>query len=264
MSKPSFTDLVDVMARLRAPNGCPWDREQTHETLKPYLIEESYEVLTAIDEQDDTELKKELGDVLLQVLFHSQIASETERFDVLDVVEELHDKLIRRHPHVFANLEVNGTQEVLQNWGAIKAQEKASAGKEEKKRFLDSVSSKMPPLVEARQLTERAAYVGFDWEKPQDCIDKLFEEAAELKAELDDAETTHQRLADEVGDLLFVAVNIARLLKVDPDSALKNANRKFRRRFGFIEDSLGETGKSLKDSHLDEMEALWQKAKSLE
>lgn len=269
MGNSPFERLVEVMARLRAPDGCPWDREQTHTTLKPYLIEEAYEVLQAIDDNDDEELKAELGDILLQVVFHSQIATETGRFAVDDVIQTLCAKLIRRHPHVFGETEVSGTHEVLQNWESIKAQEKAAKAEangttvetSKPASFLDNVSPKMPPLIEARQLTERAAYVKFDWERPEDCLDKLHEEVDELKAELAAPTLNHLAIADEVGDLLFVAVNIARLLKVDPDSALKNANRKFRRRFGYIEQALAREGKTIQDSNLEEMERYWQEAK---
>jgi MazG family protein len=264
MSEANFQALIDVMAKLRAPDGCPWDREQTHATLKPYLIEEAYEVLHAIDEGDDDELKKELGDVLLQVVFHAQIAGEAGRFTIDDVVTTLREKLIRRHPHVFGDVKVGGRQEVLQNWEDIKAQEKAASGKsveDAPKSVLDGVSHKMPALTEARQLTERAAYYNFDWPDTISCLEKLNEEAQELRAEVAADPPDARRIADEVGDLLFVAVNLARLLKVDPDSALKNANRKFRRRFGYIEAALAKEGKTLRESHLAEMDHYWNEAK---
>jgi tetrapyrrole methylase family protein / MazG family protein len=264
MSKANFQALIDVMAKLRAPDGCPWDREQTHATLKPYLIEEAYEVLHAIDEGDDEELKKELGDVLLQVIFHAQIAGEAGRFTIDDVVTTLREKLIRRHPHVFGEVKVSGRQEVLQNWEDIKAQEKAANGKpgeDKPKSVLDGVSHKMPALTEARQLTERAAYYDFDWPNAASCLEKLAEEAEELRTEIVAEPPDARRVADEVGDLLFVAVNLARLLKVDPDSALKNANRKFRRRFKYVEASLAKQGKTLRESNLEEMDRYWNEAK---
>jgi MazG family protein len=265
MSERNFQALVDVMARLRAPDGCPWDREQTHNTLKPYLLEEAYEVLHAIDEGDDDELKKELGDVLLQVVFHAQIASETARFDIYDVAEALREKLVRRHPHVFGEVKVSGQQEVLQNWEAIKAAEKVASGKsepEKPKSVLDGVSEKMPPLTESRQLTERAAYYDFDWPDAVSVLDKLREESDELREAMAAETPDEKHIAEEVGDLLFVVVNLARKLKVDPDSALKGANRKFRKRFQYIERALAERGKTLAESDLAEMDALWNEAKT--
>lgn len=264
MSENNFQALVDVMAKLRAPDGCPWDKEQTHATLKPYLLEEAYEVLHAIDEGDDDELKKELGDVLLQVIFHAQIASETARFDIFDVADSLREKLVRRHPHVFGDITVSGQREVLQNWEAIKAQEKAESGKDDQekpKSVLDGVSVKMPALTEARQLTERAGYYDFDWPDAVSILDKLSEESGELREAITAEVPDERHIAEEVGDLLFVAVNIARKLKVDPDSALKAANRKFRTRFQYIERALAERGKTLAESDLAEMDALWNEAK---
>ncbi|MCS7079781.1 MAG: nucleoside triphosphate pyrophosphohydrolase [Chloracidobacterium sp.] len=257
-----FQALVEVMARLRAPDGCPWDREQTHHTLKPYLLEEAYEVLHAIDEGDDAELCKELGDVLLQVIFHAQIAAEAQRFDIYDVVETLREKLIRRHPHVFGEVNVCDAREVTRNWEVIKAQEKAAAGQPDAApSVLDGVSPKTPALIEARQLTERAAYYDFDWPDATAVLDKLDEEARELRAVLTSPDANPQQVAEEVGDLLFVVVNLARKLHLDPEATLKAANRKFRQRFGAVERTLAAQGKSLSESHPAELNAIWEAVK---
>lgn len=262
MKRPTFDQLVEVINKLRSPGGCPWDREQTHSSLKPMLLEETYEVIEAIEENDDQELSSELGDLLLQIVFHSQIASETNRFTIADVIEKVHDKMIRRHPHVFGDEEASSSAEVLRNWEAIKAAEKQAAG-EKKTSMLNNVSTSMPALMETFQMTSRVARVRFDWPSVKDCFDKLDEEVLELKTEIEKPDN-EKAITDEVGDLLFMAVNIARLLNVDPESALKSANRKFRRRFAFIEDSLAAKGKTPSESSLEEMESYWQEAKQLE
>lgn len=254
MKSPTFEDFVELVRVLRGPAGCPWDREQTHDTLKPMLLEEAYEVVEAIEAQDDKELASELGDLLLQVVFHAQVASETNRFNISHVIATIHDKMVRRHPHVFADVEAGDSAEVLRNWEAIKAKEKG-----EKNSMLDSVSKSMPALMEAFQLTTRAARVRFDWPDVASCLEKLDEEVDELKAEI--ASEKRDAIADEVGDLLFVAVNLARLLEIDPESALKRANRKFRERFAYIERALAADGRKPDQSSLDEMERLWQEAK---
>lgn len=257
-----FQALVEVMARLRAPNGCPWDREQNHQTLKPYLLEEAYEVLQAIDEGDDAELRNELGDVLLQVVFHAQIAAEERRFDIYDVVETLREKLVRRHPHVFGDVAVQDARTVTRNWEVIKAQEKAAAGKTATTpSVLDGVSPKTPALIEARRLTERAAYYDFDWPDAAAVLDKLDEEARELRAALASPDADPQHIAEEVGDLLFVVVNLARKLQLDPEATLKAANRKFRRRFAAVEQALAAQGKTLSESRPDELNAIWETVK---
>lgn len=262
LSQPTFEQLAAVIHRLRSPGGCPWDREQTHHSLKPMLLEETYEVIEAIETENDQELSSELGDLLIQIIFHSDIASETNRFTIGDVIEKIHDKMIRRHPHVFGDEKADTSAEVLKNWEAIKAAEKVAAG-EKKSSMLDNVSTSMPGLLEAFQLTSRAARVHFDWPSINDCFEKLSEEVSELKVEIE-IEDNEKAIAEEVGDLLFMVVNIARLLKVDPESALKSANRKFRRRFGHIETSLANKGKSPSESTLEEMESYWQEAKLLE
>ncbi len=261
-----FHALVEVMARLRSPQGCPWDREQTHQTLKPYLLEEAYEVLQALDEGDDRELCKELGDVLLQVVFHAQIAAEEGRFDIYAVVDALREKLIRRHPHVFGNLKVQDAQEVTRNWEVIKAQEKAqekpaASHSGRPASVLDGVSPRMPALIEARQLTERAAYYDFDWPDARSVLAKLEEETGELHAALAQPAPHPQAIAEEVGDLLFVVVNLARKLGLDPEATLKAANQKFRRRFAAVEQALAARGKTLSESDPAEMNAIWDAIK---
>ncbi|QUW00909.1 nucleoside triphosphate pyrophosphohydrolase [Chloracidobacterium sp. MS 40/45] len=261
-----FQALVEVMARLRGPQGCPWDREQTHQTLKPYLLEEAYEVLHALDEGDDRELCRELGDILLQVVFHAQIAAEEGRFDIYAVIDALREKLIRRHPHVFGNVTVQDAQEVTRNWEAIKAQEKAqekSAASQDGRpaSVLDGVSPRMPALIEARQLTERAAYYDFDWPDARAVLAKLEEETGELQAVLAQPAPNPQEIAEEVGDLLFVVVNLARKLGLDPEATLKATNQKFRRRFAAVEQVLAARGKTLAESDPAEMNAIWDAIK---
>ncbi|HXG94205.1 MAG TPA: nucleoside triphosphate pyrophosphohydrolase [Blastocatellia bacterium] len=258
-----FSELVNLISRLRAPGGCPWDREQTHESLKPMLLEEAYEVVEAIDEGNDDELIGELGDLLLQVVFHSQIGSEENRFTIADVIERVSSKMIRRHPHVFGEDKADSSAEVLRNWEAIKEAELIASGKkaETDGSMLDSVSTKMPAVMEAFQMTTKVARVDFDWPDVQSVLEKLDEEVEELKQAVGDESSTHQDIAGEVGDLLFVAVNVARLLGIDPESALKSSNRKFRRRFRYIEDRLREQGRKPVDSNHIEMDALWDEAK---
>jgi MazG family protein len=261
---PSFDGLVALIARLRAPGGCPWDREQTHESLKSNTIEEAYEVVAAIDDSDE-ELCAELGDLLLQVVYHAQIAAEGRRFHVGDVIERVRDKMIRRHPHVFADAKAGSAHDVLRNWEAAKAEERASAGKDANAAsMLDGVAAALPAVMEAHQMTTKAARVGFDWPSPAAALDKLDEELAELKSAVREPASDHRRVQDEIGDLFFTLVNIARLAGVDPESALKSTNRKFRRRFAHVEHVLRARGSSPARSSIEEMESLWQDAKSLE
>lgn len=257
-----FTALVDLVARLRGPEGCPWDREQSHESIKALAVEEAYEVVEAIDEGDDEELKTELGDLLLQVVFHSQIAAEDRRFGIGDVVATLCDKLVRRHPHVFAGEKAGTSTEVLKNWEAIKAAERAAknGGTES---LLDGVSKSLPAVLEAYQLTTKTARVGFDWKNAVEAMSKLDEEVEELR-EAASGPHGSQEIEAEIGDLLFMVVNVARLLGVDPEVALKASNRKFRRRFRHVEDRLAEKGRRPADSDLQEMDALWNEAKQEE
>lgn len=260
-----FTELVKLIARLRAPGGCPWDREQTHDSLKPMLLEEAYEVIEAIDDGNDDELAGELGDLLLQVVFHCDIATEEDRFTITDVIERVSSKMIRRHPHVFGEDTASTSSEVLRNWEAIKAAELAAKGKAvDQGSMLDSVSTKLPAVMEAFQMTTKVSRVDFDWPDVAGVLEKLDEEVAELKEAAASPSPHHQEIAGEVGDLLFVAVNVARLLGVDPESALKASNRKFRRRFRYIEDRLREQGRQPADSDHVEMDRLWDEAKAKE
>lgn len=255
-----FEKLVDLIARLRAPGGCPWDREQTHESLKPMMLEEAYEVVEAIDTGDE-ELAGELGDLMLQVVFHSQIATEENRFTIREVIERVSSKMIRRHPHVFGDDRAENADEVLRNWEALKAAELAAKGKKmDEGSMLDSVSTRLPAVMEAFQMTTKVSRVDFDWPDAAAVLEKLDEEVAELKEAIN-GNASYKKIADEVGDLLFVAVNVARLLGIDPESALKSSNRKFRRRFQYIEERLREQGRAPSDSDHIEMNELWEEAK---
>jgi MazG family protein len=254
------------MARLRAPGGCPWDREQTFDTIKPYLLEETYEVMDAIDARDWPELTGELGDLLLQSVFFSQMAAEQNLFSIADALDAINEKLIRRHPHVFGEQTAETAGDVRRIWGEVKAAEK-SAKKQKGEHgggLLDSVPRALPALVEAQQLTSRAAHVGFDWDNPEQVLEKLHEELAEFDAarrRVLHEEAAQEELEGELGDMLFVLVNLARFVKVDPEQALRKTNAKFRRRFGYIERKLGEQGKSPEEATLAEMDALWEEAK---
>ena len=295
-----FERAVSIMARLRGPGGCPWDREQTFDSIKPYTLEETYEVLEAIDNRDWPELTGELGDLLLQVLFYSEMAREAGHFSVDDVLDRLSNKLVGRHPHVFGDVKADTPAEVLRNWQALKAEEKKA---EQKKKdleasnggtpsdrspsapssVLDGVSSRVPALLEAHKLSSRAAHVGFDWPEIAGLFDKLAEETAELRAELKDAPISgppgtgvagsgkpqiapklRERIEDEVGDMFFVLVNIARYLSLDPESALRKANRKFKRRFQWVEERLRASSRTPDQASMNELEELWQQAKHQE
>jgi MazG family protein len=269
---PTFNDLVSLMERLRSPDGCPWDREQTYGTLAPMLLEEAYEAFEAVElarEGEPTELRDELGDLLFQIVFYAQVAREQGDFTIDDVTSAIHDKMVRRHPHVFADARADDTAEVLRNWEAIKAEEKRAArpeGASQNASLLDGVSTKVPALMEAHQLSTKAARVGFDWEKIDDIFEKLTEEIAEVRAAIQthansQEESDHTHVREEIGDLLFAVANIARHLKVEPEAALKLTNRKFRRRFHHIEERLGAQQRSVDSATLDELESLWQAAK---
>jgi len=257
-----FARFVELIALLRAPGGCPWDREQTHETVKPMTIEEAYEVAHAIDERDDDELLGELGDLLLQVVFHANIAEERGAFRLRQVIERISDKMVRRHPHVFADDDAATPGEVLRSWEAIKAREREAKGKEDES-MLDSVHRGLPAVMEAFQMTTKVSRVGFDWRSADASLVKLDEEVLELREAIR-AKGEKTAIAEEVGDLLFMAVNVARLTGVDPESALKAANRKFRRRFRHVEDGLRKDGRKPADATLEEMDRLWDEAKALE
>jgi len=290
-----FERAVAIMARLRAPGGCPWDREQTFDSIKPYTLEETYEVLEAIDNRDWYELAGELGDLMLQVLFYAEMAGEEGRFTINDVLDRLSNKLIGRHPHVFGDVEAKTSADVLRNWEAIKAEEKKQrleqgGGKRapeetQPESVLAGVPKGIPALLEAFKLSSKAAHVGFEWPELEGLFDKLREETGELRQEVAQLpqpvlppgrgtagsrggvpvpEELRARLEDEVGDLLFVLVNIARYLMLDPESALKKTNRKFKRRFQWVEQELRRQGESIRNSPLEKMEMLWQAAKKQE
>jgi MazG family protein len=291
-----FERAVAIMERLRAPGGCPWDREQTFDSIKPYTLEETYEVLEAIDNRDWPELTGELGDLLLQVLFYAEMAKEQAAFSIDDVLDRLSAKLINRHPHVFGDVKADTSAEVKRNWEAIKVEERKleeakkrqargerdAALKDEKRSILAGVSSAMPSLLEAYKLSSRAAQAGFDWPNVEGLFDKLNEETGELREQLQEfpapgprpqgrgvagsgrtavPEDLQARLEDEVGDLFFVLVNIARYLSLDPESALRKTNRKFKRRFQWMEARLHESGRSADQAPMEELESLWQQAK---
>ena len=266
-----FEKLAAVQARLRAPDGCPWDREQTHASLRTYLIEEAYEVLEAMESGDDAKFAEEMGDLLLQIVFHSEIAREEGRFDVSDVIREVHDKMVRRHPHVFGEKRAKDSAEVLKNWEQIKKEERIAAGKknaggEEKEdkpaSLLDGVSKALPAALEGLSLTRRAARIGFDWDNVEGVFDKLSEESGELREALNAKDAG--RTEEEMGDLLFAAVNVARFLHVDPEIALKKANAKFSSRFRRMEDLAAKSGKALADVPRAQMEEFWETAKRAE
>jgi MazG family protein len=288
-----FERAVAIMARLRAPGGCPWDREQTFDSIKRYTLEETYEVIEAIDNRDWPELTGELGDLLLQVLFYAEMAREESRFSIDDVLDALSHKLVHRHPHVFGDVKADDAAQVLKNWEVLKAQErKDKKDKKDKKEenkipgeaeqqhesLLSGVSSKMPALMEAQKISSKAAHVGFDWPAIEGLFEKLEEETQELQANIKDLpagalekrsnahvpEELRSRIEDEVGDVLFVLVNVARYLSVDPESALRRTNRKFRKRFGWLEEQLQKEGSNPEEATLEQMEELWQQAKTLE
>jgi MazG family protein len=253
-----FQKLVSIMARLRAPGGCPWDREQTFDSIKPYTLEETYEVLQAIDNRDWAELTEELGDFMLQAVFYAQMASEENLFRIDDALDAINAKLVRRHPHVFGEESAQSPDDVMTIWGRVKESEQQKKAKP-REGLLDGVPRAMPALVEAQQIASKAAGVGFDWENPEQVLEKLNEELAEFAEARRNA--SHEQLEDELGDMLFVIVNLARFVKVDPEQALRRTNAKFRKRWGHIESKLRERGKKPEESTIQEMEGLWQEAK---
>jgi MazG family protein len=255
-----FARLVEIMAQLRAPGGCPWDREQNFDTIKPYLLEETYEVMDSIDQRDWDGLAEELGDLLLQAVFFAQMAAEDGRFDIADSLHAINSKLVRRHPHVFGSGDAKTAEDVTRRWDEIKAEEKLASAKPQPRGLLGGVPRNLPALVEARQISSRAAGAGFDWDNLQQVIAKLHEELGELE-QAQSQEPAPERIEDELGDILFVVVNIARFLKVDPEQALRRSNAKFRRRFGRVEQGLEARGRTPRESTVEEMEALWQEAK---
>jgi tetrapyrrole methylase family protein/MazG family protein len=253
----AFLRLIHHMARLRAPDGCPWDREQTHSTLKKYMIEEAHEACEAIDSGDDRRICEELGDVLLQVVFHARMAAERGAFSIIDVLEAINRKLVERHPHVFGDVELSTPEEVLRNW------ERTKAAKEKgRSSLLDGIPESLPALLRSRRIQERAAQVGFDWNHIGEVLDKLEEEIHEFRQEC--AGQDPERIEDELGDLLFAIVNVARYLNTDPEAALHRTTRKFITRFRHIEKRVRGSGRSLEDVSLEEMDRYWEEAKKLE
>lgn len=266
----AFEDLVALQARLRGPNGCPWDREQTHASLKPFLVEEAYEVLDAMDSGDARKFAGELGDLLLQIVFHAEMAREKGRFDITDVIRAVHTKMVRRHPHVFGTTKAQTSGQVLKNWEQIKSEEReAESGKGSKKRaaesVLEGVPKGLPALIEAYQLSRRAANVGFDWENVGGVFEKLNEEARELRLALDRRDDANSgaegKVEEEMGDLLFAAVNLARQAGVEPEIALKRASRKFMERFQWMENRAKDQGRRFAEVPRGEMEELWNRSK---
>ncbi len=245
--------LVEIMAKLRGPQGCPWDKEQTHKSLERYLIEEAYEIIDTIENEDPNHLKEELGDLLLQIVFHTQLASEAGQFDIHDVLEGIITKLIRRHPHVFGEVEVTSTQDVLVNWEEIKKQEKEEVS------AIAGIPKSLPALIYAYKLQSKAARVGFDWEEVGGALDKITEEVEELKS----AREGQGQVEEEVGDLLFAVVNVARHLDIDPELALKSTGNKFESRFRYMEDKAQKKGLNLADMSLEEKDKLWDEAKEV-
>lgn len=254
-----FEELVDIMAKLRSKGGCPWDREQTHQTLRPYLIEEAYEVLDALDNGGDGDFRDELGDLLLQVVFHAQIATEEQRFDIHDVARAINDKLVRRHPHVFGDIRADTADEVLTNWEKIKREEKGEgvAGS-----VLDGLPAGMPALLRAYRIQEKVARVNFDWDDVEAVLEKVGEEISEVRRALERGDRA--KIEEEMGDLLFSLVNLSRHINVPPEDALRRSNDKFIRRFRYIEAALELKGESLERATFEELDDLWDEAKQRE
>ncbi|MGG3468389.1 nucleoside triphosphate pyrophosphohydrolase [Neobacillus pocheonensis] len=253
----NFSKLREIIAELRGPNGCPWDKEQTHESLKKYLIEETYEVIDAINSEDIDHLIEELGDVLLQVLLHAQIGEDDGYFSIEDVIEGLSAKMVRRHPHVFGNVQAENAEQVVQNWEEIKKQEKG----DEPSSLLEGVSLSLPNLLRAYELQKKAAKVGFDWKEITPALEKVKEELNEFIEELDGTEDSFVRARQEFGDLLFAFVNVARFLKIHPEEALFETNEKFTRRFRYVEESVKESGRTFEAHTLEELDKYWDEAK---
>jgi tetrapyrrole methylase family protein / MazG family protein len=266
-----FEKLVELQRRLRAPGGCPWDREQTHASLRTYMIEEAYEVLDALESGEDRKFAEEMGDLLLQVVFHSQIAAEEERFTVADVIREIHEKMVRRHPHVFGEKRAKDAAEVLKNWEQIKAEERQASNGERKEdgattetaskhpSLLDGVSRGLPATLEGYQLTRKASRIGFDWPDAEGILEKMREETAEVRHAVQTKEQS--KIEEEVGDLLFAVVNLSRFLHVDPEIALKKANAKFSQRFRQMEQMAASGGRKFADIPREEKERLWEVTK---
>jgi tetrapyrrole methylase family protein / MazG family protein len=250
----SFESFAEIVAHLRAPNGCPWDREQTHDTLRKHLLEESYEAISAIDSGDFSDMREEFGDLLLQIVLQAQIANEEGQFNVNQVIQGIHSKIVRRHPHVFGELKLDGVDGVLANWEKLKEKERSE--KKEVKGLLDGVPLALPALSQAQEYQDRAGRVGFDWPEIDGVLDKVKEEIDEIK----NAETDFE-LASEIGDLFFALVNVARWKKIDAESALRGTNMKFKKRFAYVEQGSKKQGRNLSELTLEEMDSLWNEAK---
>ena len=253
MNANKFNEFVEIVKRLR--KECPWDREQTNDSIKAATIEEAYEVVEAIEKKNSEDLKNELGDLLLHVVFHTIIASETQNFNVNDVIDSIREKLIRRHPHVFGEVKVSGSEEVKKNWETIKLDEGRNS-------ILDGVPEMLPALQRAHRLQEKAAKVGFDWENKEDVWKKVIEEVEEMHSS--EGEGNYNKLEDEIGDVFFAMVNYSRFLGVNPENALRRTNSKFIRRFGYVESKIKDLGKKLSDSNLQEMDKYWEESKKLD
>ncbi|MEM6883468.1 MAG: nucleoside triphosphate pyrophosphohydrolase [Verrucomicrobiota bacterium] len=254
----SIQELREIVAKLRSPEGCPWDIEQTHHSIRTLLLEECYETIEAIEEENDKLLREELGDVLLHVVFHAQIAEERQAFSLEDVTQAINEKLIRRHPHVFGEDQCTNADEVLQKWDELKKQEKP-----ERESLLDGVPPILPALMQAKEYQKKAAKAGFDWDDPKGVLHKTREELNELEEALSSREADHNHIREEIGDLIFSLVNLSRHLKVDAEDACRQTNKKFRTRFCYMEQQLKEQGKEVRTASLDEMEVLWQEAKTV-
>ena len=253
----SLSKLIKITDTLMGEDGCPWDKVQTRESLKPYLVEETYEVLDALDANDPEKIKDELGDLLYQILFHSKISSLTGEFDFRDVIDNLSEKMVRRHPHVFQEGELNTPDQVVKQWEEIKRNEKNQANQ---KSILDNIPKNLPSLLRAQKLQKKAAKEGFDWDQISDVFDKLDEEIGEFKEAV--LKKKSADIQNEIGDMIFVITNIAKCYKIDAEEALRSTNNKFIKRFQYIEQKIEAKGKTLKDSPLEEMERYWQEAKN--
>ncbi len=253
MIDKSFSELVEVIAKLRSEEGCPWDRQQTHDTLKINIIEEAYETLEAIDEKDDEKMEEELGDLLMQVLLNAQIAKEEGRFDIYGVIQKIKEKLIRRHPHVFGDVKVKNAHEVIQNWDEIKSKEK------ERESLMDGIPINLPALIQARKVQSKASRVGFDWDKSDDVLIKVEEEVKELKESINKGD--HDSIEEEIGDILFSIVNLSRFLNVEPELALIKTTAKFIKRFKQMETKIANNGNKITDYDLKGLDEIWDSIK---
>jgi tetrapyrrole methylase family protein / MazG family protein len=260
MTYPHLIKFVEIVQKLRSPDGCPWDKEQTHDSLKQYLVEETYEALDAIDEKDNEHLKEELGDVLLQVFLHAQIAKDDGNFDIEDIAREIGEKMIRRHPHVFGDTKVKDAEQVLKNWEEIKSAEKAAKGNLDPS-ILDSIPHSFPALFETHKISKKVAKLGFEWKEPKDVFNKVNEEIEEVKQAYKEGDEAH--LQEELGDLLFTVANLCRVFKVNPELCLKQANKKFKKRFGKMEVIVKEEEMKLDKLSFDEWNQLWERVKQV-